>query len=144
MKFNTIIKNSLFSFSTFAYLGYLYLYSSTNLTLKQGYSLWGTMVGFSGERYTLYFFQELISLENIISILGRSIYSINFFKFMDKDQIEILIDRLSFIGEDKILKMQEFSYLFGSVNTEYLILMNFLILIYSYILMKIMTENSKK
>ncbi len=144
MKFNTIIKNSLISFSAFAYLGYLYLYSSTNLTLKPGYSLWGTMVGFSGERYTLYFFQELISLENIISILGRSIYSINFFKFMDKDQIEILIDRLSFIGQDKVTKIQEFSNLFGSVNTEYLILMNFLILIFSYILMKIMTENSKK
>ncbi len=144
MKFNKIIKNSLTSFSALAYLGYLYLYSSTNLTLKQGYSLWGTMVGFSGEKYTLYFFQELVSLENIISILGRSIYSINFFKFMGEDRIEILIDRLNFIGEDKMLKIQEFSYLFRSVNSEYLILINVLILIFSYILLKVMTENAKK
>tara|TARA_B100000963_G_C22593659_1_gene656777 strand:- start:714 stop:1427 length:714 start_codon:yes stop_codon:yes gene_type:complete len=144
IKFNRIIKNSLISFSALAYLGYLYLYSSTNLTLKQGYSLWGTMVGFSGEKYTFYFFQELINLENIISILGRSIYSINFFKFMGKDQIETLINSLNFIGEDKMMKIQEFNYLFGSVNTEYLILMNVLILIFSYILVKVMTENAEK
>jgi len=95
LQVNTILKNNflkkLFSFFTaITYLGYFYFYSSKNLTLKPGLTLWGREVGYTGEKYFYNLIFEFYKLENIFTALSENIISINLLYFLPASFFEKL------------------------------------------------------
>ena len=67
-------------FQPLTYIGYLYFYSSQNLTLRMGENLYGNITKCL-QGYYSFLFKELFYIENIISVLSRTIMS-NVFKFL--------------------------------------------------------------
>ena len=123
-----------FLFST--YLGYLYLYSSEVLTLRKGKTLWGNVVGYSGEDYFLYLFQNLTNLENILSILSRNIATVNLFHFIKFNDIEVYFKNFEFLPVEKISTLSTYANIYYETNLGYLLMINLLILLFCYLFTK--------
>ena len=136
--------NTLFGISTLiSYVGYLYFYSSQNLTLKFGNTLWGTQVGFSGEKYFTYLFYEFASIGNIIAILGKTIYSVIFFHFIKVNTFlnnEIVI---KYLPGEKIQDTLFFSEIYANLNTMYLVTATLLIFMFSIIFTQLAYTHKK-
>ena len=123
----------LFYFFTWvSYLGYLYFYTSDNLTLKKGTTLWGTEVGFAGQDYFLFLFKEILVVENIISMLGRTIYSVNLFSFTTIEKFSSILSIDQFISSEKLQKVIELTDIYSNVDTNYLFTVNVLIIIFCF------------
>ena len=124
--------NTLFGISTLiSYVGYLYFYSSQNLTLKLGNKLWGSQVRFSGEKYFLYLLSEFSSMENIVAILGKTIYSVIFFHFVNAS---VFINNQVFtkyLSEEKIQEALSFTEIYAELDTVYLLTATLLIFTFS-------------
>ena len=124
--------NTLFGISTLiSYVGYLYFYSSQNLTLKLGNTLWGSQVRFSGEKYFLYLLSEFSSMENIVAILGKTIYSVIFFHFVNAS---VFINNQVFtkyLSEEKIQEALSFTEIYAELDTVYLLTATLLIFTFS-------------
>lgn len=125
--------NTLFYFFTWvSYFGYLYFYTSDNLTLKKGTTLWGTEVGFAGQDYFLFLFKEILVVENIISMLGRTIYSVNLFSFTTIEKFSSILSIDQFISSEKLQKVIELTDIYSNVDTNYLFTVNVLIIIFCF------------
>ena len=122
---------SIFTFFTgISYLGYIYFYTSNNLTLKRGLTLWGREVGYTGENYYIYLFQEMFFIENIVSLLGRTIYSVNFFKFVNFDTFASSLNLYKIFPKEKLDSLNELSVIYSNTPVNYLLLVDFLIVIF--------------
>lgn len=134
--------NFTFGLSTFvSYVGYLYFYSSEILTLRPGRTLWGTNVTFAGERYFINLIFELLSIENLIAIVGKTIYSVNFFNIFS---IQKVIEQLSlnvYLSDDKLSEAKAFADTYSSLNNVYLLTATFLIIAFSFIFVRIVFKN---
>ena len=125
--------NMLFYFFTWvSYLGYLYFYTSDNLNLKKGTTLWGTEVGFAGQDYFIFLFREILVVENIISMLGRTIYSVNLFSFTTIEKFSSILSIDQFISSEKLQKVIELTDIYSNVDTSYLFTVNVLIIIFCF------------
>lgn len=125
--------NTLFYFFTgVSYLGYLYFYTSDNLNLKKGTTLWGTEVGFAGQDYFIYLFREILVVENIISMLGRTIYSVNLFSFTTIEKFTSILSIDHFISSEKLQKVIELTDIYSNVDKNYLFTTNLLIIIFCF------------
>ena len=125
--------NMLFYFFTWvSYLGYLYFYTSDNLNLKKGTTLWGTEVGFAGQDYFIFLFREILVVENIVSMLGRTIYSVNLFSFTTIEKFSSILSIDQFISSEKLQKVIELTDIYSNVNTNYLVTVNVLIIIFCF------------
>tara|TARA_B100000941_G_C28493208_1_gene549254 strand:- start:370 stop:1902 length:1533 start_codon:yes stop_codon:yes gene_type:complete len=105
-----------------AFVGHLFLYSSSDLTLKTGITLWNTQNEWAAESYYLNLFYEIFNLENWASAFSRTIIFINvinLFDFLDSFNIfelsqernENLNQYISKINDIKILYL----FLYNSI-----------------------------
>ncbi len=82
--------NFLIPFVIILFFGNFFLYSSQDLTLKLGTTLWGTQNEFAAQSYYYILFYEIFSLENWASSFTRTIFFINLvsiFDFLDNFNI---------------------------------------------------------
>ena len=132
-KNNTFFNRAFLFFTSISYLGYLYFYTSDNLNLKKGITLWGTEVGFAGENYIIFLFKEIPSLENIISLLGRTIYSVNFFSFTTIENFIAVSNLDKIFNADKLYNVAKLTDLYSSVDKSYLFTVDLLIIVFCYL-----------
>lgn len=138
------INYSLLPLSVFTYIGYLFFYSSKKLTLFKGISLWGTEVGFVGENYYFELIKGIIDLENIISVMLRNIYSVNFFRYFDINKYVNNYSLFEFISPEKIDKFLKVSKEYGELSNSYLTSATLIIFIFSYLFTNLITDVSSK
>jgi len=132
-------KNFHYTFNIFtliSYVGYIYLYTSNNLNLKIGKTLWGTQVGFAGENYFIYLFREVLLIENIISLLGRTIYSVNLFSFVEFENFTSFLNIEKLLPLEKLSKVQQLTDIYSSTDVGYLVSTNFLIILFCFLVTK--------
>ena len=140
---NRVIDKLFKLFTTISYLGYLYFYSSDNLNLKRGLTLWGREVGYAGQDYFYYFFKEFYLIENIISLLGRTIYSVNLFSFVNFNQFSSILKLNTLISPSKLDKSLELTKTYFNIELPYLITVNVLIIIFCWFTASIIIRNKK-
>lgn len=131
-KYTLIIKSFLVS----SYIHYLYLYSSKDLTLKPGINLWGKYLPYVMENYTKLLFINLFEIKNIMTILVKSIYSINILGLIKFDEIEEVID-MSFLSYENLLILQDRSLIYWELNYGYIFLVTLTYFISIYFYLKI-------
>ena len=136
---NKNIKKIFYFFVSISYIGYFYFYSSSNLTLKPGKSLWGREVDFTGENYFLFLAQEGFNLETLFSALSRNIFSVNFLTFTSEDTLIRLIN-LTVPGNQKITRLLELSEIYKNIEFTYLLFATFILFSFSYIFTKLITK----
>ena len=127
-----------------SYVGYLYFYTSENLTLKEGKSLWGRTVGFAGEDYFIFLFKEILQFENILSFLGRTIYSVNLFSFMTLERLLNFMRLENILPKDKILSFSELTDIYLDIDKGYLLTVNLMIFIFCFTMMKFILPDRLK
>ena len=119
-----------------SYFHYLFLYSSDLLTLREGYSLWGTFIKYSAENYTINMFNEILNLENYLAVLVKSIYSINFFGLIRFDSfISFIPNFLQNIEKIQILESRANRY-YG-FNYGYILMTTTIYLGFSFLFLKL-------
>ena len=114
------------------YVGYFLFYSSKKLTLKSGVTLWGTQVGFTAENYYIEVIKAFTNFETILSALLRNIYVVDFLKFFNLRnflQDSSLLNNFNLAQIDSFLR---FTDIYHNLNTNYLVLVNISIFIFSY------------
>lgn len=124
----------------YTYLGYLFFYSSESLTLRKGITLWGTEVGFTAENYYFELLKALFNYETIISMLLRNIYSVNFFKFLNLREFVVNSSISNSLNIQKIEKFLSYSDTYLNLELSYLIVVNLVIFIFSYLYTKLIFE----
>ena len=127
----------------FTYIGYLFFYSSENLTLNPGISLWGTKVGFTAENYYIEVLKAFFNYETILSASLRNIYFVDIFKLFN---LRDFINNSSFFGNlniQKVEKFLSFSDIYYNLDTSYLLVVNFAIFYFSYSLTKLIFSLNK-
>lgn len=127
-------------FTGISYIGYLYFYTSGNLTLKRGLTLWGREVGYTGEDYFIYLFQEIFFIDNIVSLLGRTIYSVNFFKFVNFNNLASSLNLYERFPVEKLDSLNELSIIYYNTPANYLLLVNLLIAVFCFVFVVIMNQ----
>jgi len=127
----------------FTYLGYLFFYSSESLTLRRGITLWGTEVGFTAENYYFEVLKALFNFETIVSMLLRNIYSVNLFKFLNLREIVVNYSITNSLSFQKIEKFLTYSDNYLNLELSYLLTVNLIIFIFSYLYTKIIFETLK-
>tara|TARA_B100000212_G_C27360085_1_gene527800 strand:+ start:287 stop:1819 length:1533 start_codon:yes stop_codon:yes gene_type:complete len=138
-------KNSSHRFVIFliitGYIHYLFLYSSDLLTLREGYSLWGTFIKYSAENYTLNLLNELLNIENYLAVIVKSLYSINFFGIVEFDSfMNFIPSSLENIEKIQILESRANKYF--DFNYGYILMSSLIYLGFSFLFLK--TISNKK
>lgn len=128
-KYKTVFKINTF----ITYLGYIYFYSSEKLNLNRGETLWGTTVNFAGEDYYLNLFREFYLFENFISVMGRTIYSVNIFSFLKIEKIIENFKISSLFSDGKLDQVLKLGELYINLNKTYLLVANLIIFIFCYL-----------
>jgi len=128
-KYKTVFKIN----TCITYLGYIYFYSSEKLNLNRGETLWGTTVNFSGENYYLNLFREFYLLENLISLMGRTIYSVNLLSFLKIDKIIETFKISSLFSDGKLDQVLKLGELYINLNKTYLLVANLIIFLFCYL-----------
>jgi len=126
-----------------SYLNYLYFYSSENLTLKEGKTLWGTIVRFSAENYTINLYSEIFNVSNILNIFAKSIYSINLFGLFDYQTIFKILSNFN-LSSNKLDILQAKAITYFDLNYGYIFLVSITYLVFLYIFLKIILVSSDK
>ena len=126
-----------------SYLNYLYFYSSENLTLKEGKTLWGTIVKFSAENYTINLYSEIFNISNILNIFAKSIYSINLFGLFDHQTIFKILSNFN-LSSNKLDILQAKAITYFDLNYGYIFLVSITYLVFIYIFLKIILVSSDK
>tara|TARA_Y100000389_G_scaffold89627_1_gene86123 strand:- start:613 stop:2166 length:1554 start_codon:yes stop_codon:yes gene_type:complete len=134
-------KQPFYLYSTLLYMIYLYFYSP-NLSLVEGKTLWGNIVKFAPTDYLIKLFNNFYEIENIFYILFKSIYSINFFKFVNTERLLNNNFASSIITSNNLSdKLNSNIETYSSIDTAYLLFVTFLIFVFSYLFTKIMHKN---
>jgi len=123
--------------SLFTYIGYLFFYSSNNLTLRYGTTLWGTIVGFAGTNYYIEVIKGLYNFEIILSAFLRNIYVVNISKFTNINEIIFSNVNINSFDANRIGNFFNYLNIYSEVNTAYLLLVNVLVFGFSYLFIKL-------
>ena len=119
----------------------MFFYSSDKLTLRPGATLWGTEVGFAGTNYYIEVIRGMLDIETLISSFLRNIYIVNIGKFTNiKEQI---LSNLTSYNFDVVKISRFLNYLdtYNEVNTAYLLVVNILIIVFSYLFIRLFFNN---
>lgn len=128
-------------FIVICYLHYMFFYSSNTLTLREGYSLWGTYLKYSHENYTLNLIKQLGSLYNYLNIFSKTIYSVLFFAiFQFKNIVSFLPEYLQNIVQIDLFQIKAEKYY--SLDLDYVISISLIYFLSTIKYIKIL--NSKK
>ena len=114
------------------YVGYLLFYSSEKLTLKPGLTLWGSQVGFTAENYYIEVIKAFTNLEVILSALLRNIYVVDFLKFFNLRNFLQNSSLLNYSNLEQVDSFLRFADIYYNLNTNYVVLVNISIFIFSY------------
>ena len=123
--------------SLITYIGYLFFYSSNNLTLRYGTTLWGTEVGFAGTNYYLEVIKGLYNFEIILSSFLRNIYVVNISKFTNINELIFSNVNINSFDANRIGNFFNYLNIYSEVNTAYLLLVNVLVFGFSYLFIKL-------
>ena len=115
-----------------SYIGYLLFYSSEKLTLKPGVTLWGTQVGFTAENYYIEVLKAFTNFETILSALLRNIYVVDFLKFFNLRNFLQNSSLLNYSNLEQVDSFLRFADIYYNLNTNYVVLVNISIFIFSY------------
>ena len=112
--------NFLIPFVIILFFGNFFLYSSEDLTLKLGTTLWGTQNEFAAQSYYYILFYEIFSLENWASSFTRTIFFINLVSMFD------FLENLNIFELSKIREENFNNYIskIDNLETIYLIFYN--------------------
>ena len=89
-------------------------------------------MGYAGQDYFYYLFKEFYLIENIISLLGRTIYSVNLFSFIKFDDLSIVL-RLDYLfSPSKLAKAFDLTKTYFDTELPYLITVDILIIIFCW------------
>ena len=121
----------------FLFIHYLYFYSP-NLTLVEGRNLWGIVTKFSPTNYTFNLLINLFQYENILYILLKNIYSINFINLFNYEVVFKLpfVEKLITQG-NQIEKLRNTLFEYSNIDAFYLIIVNLFIFLFCFGLIKI-------
>ncbi len=135
------LKTLLVSSSIITYTGYLFFYSSDKLSLRFGATLWGTEVGFAGTSYYLEVIKGIFDFEILLSSFLRNIYVVNIAKFTNIE--ELILSNLTSFNFDSVRIGRFLNYLniYSEVNIAYLLIVNILIIVFSYLFIKLFFNN---
>jgi hypothetical protein len=122
------------------YLGYVYFYSSENLTLKVGENLFGNITKWAAEDYYIYLFNELLNIENIISVLSRTIYAVNIFKFFNFDSIANFISQYIILEIEKVNKIERYVDSYQAISPGYFFVVTIVIVSFSYFFQRLLRD----
>ena len=101
-------------------------------------------MGYTGEDYFIYLFQNLLNPENILSILSRNIATVNLFHFIKFENFIVYFEGFEFIPNDKIFALSELAKIYYETSTGYLVTINLLIILFCHFFVKIITvENNE-
>ncbi len=137
-----VLKLPTIIFSCISYIGYLYFYSSSLLTLRPGKTLWGVYVSWSAENYYINLLSSLFNAENIISLLARNIYSVNVIKFSNfRNIVNQVLERVNF-SNTSIERFENLVIIYGNIDKLYIFLATIFILIFSKKLYELFNESA--
>ena len=123
------------------YLHYLFFYSSDLLTLREGFSLWGTFLEYSHEDYTINLFIQLTNIENYLKIFSKTIYSILLFgTFQFENIVNLFPDYLKNLENVKLFQIRAERYY--DLNLNYIFIVSLIHFLTTYKFIKII--DSKK
>tara|TARA_B100001559_G_C16425430_1_gene587161 strand:- start:315 stop:1190 length:876 start_codon:yes stop_codon:yes gene_type:complete len=134
MYLNNKSTKSLIPFVGISYLGILFLYSSSNLTLQYGTTLWNTIIDWAAQDYYLILISEVTRFENIASVFSRTIFFIdgifltNFFENLN------IINSLEAERKSRLLNLIE---VYNNLEITYFVMLNFTIIYFSFYLEKL-------
>ena len=134
MYLNNKSTKSLIPFLGISYLGILFLYSSSNLTLQYGTTLWNTIIDWAAEDYYSILISEVTRFENMASVFSRTIFFIdgifltNFFENLN------IINSLEAERKSRLLNLIE---VYNNLETTYFVMLNFTIIYFSFYLEKL-------
>ena len=134
------IKLLIYPITAITYIGYLFFYSSSKLTLFKGETLWGTTVGFVGQNYYIELVKGVVNIENIISVLLRNIYSVNFFKFVSLENLLLSFPNLNNFSSGKVNKFISFASTYQELSINYLFIATAAIFTFSILFAKLIIE----
>ena len=116
------------------YLHYLFFYSSDLLTLREGFSLWGTFLKYSHEDYTINLFIQLTNIENYLKIFSKTIYSILLFgTFQFENIINLFPDYLKNLENVKLFQTRAERYYDLNLNYIFIISLIYFLTTYKFI-----------
>tara|TARA_B100000035_G_scaffold39302_1_gene29643 strand:- start:38753 stop:40279 length:1527 start_codon:yes stop_codon:yes gene_type:complete len=136
--FNTKNIKIIIPFLSITYLGSLFLYSSSNLTLQYGVTLWDTIIDWAGEDYFLTLASEMIKFENIASVFSRTIFFIDGVFLTNFFENGNIINTLDFERKSRFLNFIE---TYNNLEVTYFLLLNLILIYFSFCLEKL-TRNS--
>ncbi len=117
-----------------SYLGSLFLYSSSNLTLQYGITLWDTTIDWAAEDYFFLLISEVVKFENLASVFSRTIFFIdgifltNFFENLN------YINSLNFERKSRLLNFIE---IYNNLKLTYFVMLNFILFYFAFYLEKL-------
>ena len=135
--FNKKTLSPLIPFIFVAYIGNLFLYSSTNLTLQPGTTLWNTYVEWAGEGYYLSLLYEILKIENIGSMLSRTLFFIDIVHFTDFLENSRIVSSLA---QERKLRFMNYVETYNNLKLLYLGILNFMIFYFSYLFERLTTK----
>ncbi len=125
-----------------SYTHYIYLYSSSTLTMFEGISLWGTKLKYSQYNYSINLFNQLFDLNNILSILVKTIYSINIFGLIEFEKIMTILP-LKLSSNENLNLLQSRADIYYKLNYGYIFVITLLYSIFNLQLIKIFSSKRK-
>jgi hypothetical protein len=132
------------NFTVLTYVGYLYFYSSSLLTLRPGKTLWGLHVKWSAEDYYINLLLNLFNPENIISLLARNMYAVIAIKFANfREIVNQVLQRVNF-NNTSIERFESLVIIYENTDGLYIFLATIFILIFSKKLYELFNEATLK
>jgi hypothetical protein len=138
----TVLKIPTIILSCITYIGYLYFYSSSLLTLRPGKTLWGLQVKWSAEDYYLNLLLNLFNPENIVSLLARNMYAVIAIKFTNfREIVNQVLQRVNF-NNTSIERFESLVLIYENIDGLYIFLATIFILIFSKKLYELFNEET--
>ena len=132
--FNNKNTKILIPFISISYLGSLFLYSSSNLTLQYGTTLWNTVIDWAAEDYYFFLVSEIFKFENVASMFSRTVFFIDGIFLTNIFESSSIIDSLEPGRKSRFLNFVE---IYNNLEVTYFILLNFILFYFSFYLEKL-------
>ncbi|MDA9676964.1 hypothetical protein N9T94_00565 [bacterium] len=139
--FNKKSTSFLIIFVFISFIGNLYLYSSSNLTLKLGPTLWGTVIDWAAEDYYYFLILEMFNIQNIGSVFSRTIFFIDLVYFTELvENLEVV----NILSKERYLNFMQYTKTYNNLSFRYLAILNIIIFLYSFVFEKITRDKKDK
>ena len=128
----------LYPMIVWTYLGYLYFYSSSLLTLTKGVNLWGRETLYTSPNYFQYLFLNLFKIENLGYSVSKNIFAVNYLNLVKLENIPVVI--LNLVPASKISELQLVADLYYNTDKLYVFVSTLIIFFFSYMFAKLITN----